>query len=180
VALSLARVWTRHADESYRACWKSVQNDANEVGMGFKYLSNLSKPCRNSGERGASAPFLISVAVLFTACTASDDVFFRLFLSLISPNGWREKQSWRRTGVEARHNSTADVTSGWYIFMHGMFWHHARSPSAVAVASASLSTFDMCAAREKGVWVSWMVCNPQAQAVESCGALARARLFKLY
>jgi hypothetical protein len=59
------------------------------------------------------------------------------------------KRSWRHTGVAARHNSTADVTSGWYTFMLGVFWHHARNLSAVAVASASLSTFDMCAGRGK-------------------------------
>jgi hypothetical protein len=61
-----------------------------------------------------------------------------------------------------------------------VFWHHARSLSAVAVASASLSAFDMSAAKEKGVRARWMVRNPQAEAVESCGALAHTRLFKLY
>jgi hypothetical protein len=93
VALSLAPVWTRHADESYRARWESVQNDANEVGMGFTYLSNLSKPSKNSGERRASAPCFFRVAVLFTACTASVNVFFRVFLSLISPNRWRKNKA---------------------------------------------------------------------------------------
>jgi hypothetical protein len=68
----------------------------------------------------------------------------------------------------------------WLVHIHAWCILASCALSAVAFASASLSTFDMCAAREKGVWVSWMVCNPQAEAVESCGALARARLFKLY